>query len=113
MSKSLFSVSFWHFGISNLTNSKAFSAPFERLDFFFLGLPAVGLGEGKNVLVGRARQKTLSFFSFKLPKLSHLNAKIVVITKLSKKNQSYPKLSRTLQNRFKLSATIKSYLELS
>ena len=96
------------FAIANLTNFKLFSAPLERPDFFFLGLPSVGLGKGKNVLVGRARRKTLSFFSFQLPKLSRFSQK-----KLSKKIQSYPKLSRAIQNYPMLSQAIQSNRELS
>ena len=39
------------------------------LIFFFLSLPSVGLGKGKNALAGRARRKRISFFPLAFPKL--------------------------------------------
>ena len=88
--------------------------------FFFLGLPSVGLGKEKNVLVGRARRKTLSFF---LSHFLNFSTKIAVITELSKIIQTiwnYQKLSGTIknvriasENYPELSKTIRSYQKLS
>ena len=105
-----------HFGISNLTNFKTFSAPFERPDFFFLGLPSVGLGGEKNDLVGRARQKRISFLPlafpehFELPILGHFGTKIVVITELSqniKKNANAEVVLKDIQKDLNLPVVIK------
>ena len=39
------------------------------LIFFLLGLPSVGLGKRKNVLMGRTRRKRISFFPLAFPEL--------------------------------------------
>ena len=56
-------VSFLHFGISNLTNFKAFSAPFERLDFYFPRSPFGRPREREECFSGEGAPKKVQFFS--------------------------------------------------
>ena len=104
---------FCHFGISNLTNSKAFSAPFERHDFFFPRPPFGRPREREECFSGEGAPKNAQFFSFELPKLSHFSTKIAVITELSKIIQTIWNYQKCEDSIRKLSGTIKNYPELS
>jgi hypothetical protein len=76
LSNPRFLVSFLRFGISNLTNFKAFLDPFERLDFFSSASLRSASGKGRTFWWGRRAEKGSVFF-FTLPFKNLVESKTV------------------------------------
>ena len=111
---------FSNLGISNLTDFKAFSPPFERLDFFFPRPPFGRPREREECFSGEGAPKNAQFFFLS----NFLN--LVILAKnrcdskaiqknpeLSKIIQCYPKLSRAIVNYPWLTRAILGYPRLS
>ena len=113
---------FCHFGISNLTNSEAFSAPFERRDFFSSASLRSASGKRRIFQWGGRAEKQSVFFLSNFVNFQHENrcdnAAIQNIWNYQKlsgtienvpiASENYPELSKTIRSYQKLSGTIKN-----